>query len=91
MPQHRKSHDTAVDLLRHAVQTTPMDSWYLLAARNIIRHAPDYRPRNSNGYFSWDFTIETLRKVVAEGWLTHTEGRYLPTDAAKHTWTNQTP
>lgn len=80
-------HDRATDRLREAVRTVPAESWYLALACNVIRDAIDYRPTNSEGLHSWDFTIAQLEALEREGWLHRPDHvRFLPTDAAKNTW-----
>ncbi|MGW3196271.1 hypothetical protein ACWDBD_17130 [Streptomyces sp. NPDC001118] len=80
-------HDRAIDRLREAIRTIPTESWYLVLAHTVMKDATDYRPTNSEGLTSWDFTIRQLEALEREGWLHRPDRvRYLPTDAAKNTW-----
>jgi hypothetical protein len=82
-----QDHNRSIDRLREAVRTIPIEDWYLVRARAVMRDAADYRATNSEGLYSWDFTIRQLDDLMREGWLHRPDGvRYVPTEAARSTW-----
>lgn len=87
-----QAHNRAIDRLREAIRTIPVESWYLVLARKVMTDAVDYRPTTSEGLYSWDFTIRQLDALEREGWLHRPDGvRYVPTDAARSTWPAAAP
>lgn len=85
-----ETHNRSIDRLREAVRTIPCENWYLVLAHNVMRDAADYRATNSEGLYSWDFAIRQLDALVSEGWLHRPDGvRYLPTEAARSTWSRK--
>lgn len=83
-----EQHAIAIDALRHAVRTVPMESWPLVDASKAMYGTRDYDTVRAGTYgFNWTFTAARLADLLHEGWLHRPDGVcYVPTEAARGTW-----